>query len=540
METTALQEAVEGIQHGHGKWTNTGAAINYALDSMITPAAGSRPGVSKVIIVITDGRSQKWQKTQAAAKRGHDQNMTIFAIGVGRNLDLNELSNIASNPDDEFLFMVDDFSALQTITNRLARTACKISTPAPFITTTNAPSDQSDCGGKPADVFFLIDSSGSITRKDFNKEISFVQSVVKLFDVAMDKTRIGLISFSHDANIVLPLDSLMSKEEVLNKLSNIPHVGGGTNTAEALKLARQQGFSADVVRPNVPKLIIVLTDGLSRDEIQTAREARLAQAMGIKAFAIGIGRAVDMVEIRNIASNPDQQYVFQVEDFSSLETIKDVLADKACGVKPDEARKPDPRAVCLVKKNTDMMFIYDSTSMGVRTSNAISQFLSKVVSGLDLRSGNLRIGRVTDDCPTAGNIPLSSKLTPVDFSEFQLSSYSHMLQKLRRSGFTIEYGGRQGATKLAVLFIDGNMNGLDYNIINEAKLLKAKNNNVFVVTIGNGDIISKIGSEFGQGYHMHVNDYRSLENAGSEFLSQICDFFTFDSLDYNIDYVIPV
>ena len=96
-----------------------------------------------------------------------------------------------------------------------------------------------------------------------------------------------------------------------------------------------------IARPNVAKIAIVLTDGLSADERQTAKESRIAQKLGIKTFAIGIGTGVDMIEIRNIASEPSDDYVFQVADFGSLDAIKETLAIKTCGVAPAEQKQRD-------------------------------------------------------------------------------------------------------------------------------------------------------------------------------------------------------
>ena len=127
----------------------------------------------------------------------------------------------------------------------------------------------------------------------------------------------------------------------MQTIEEIRHVGGGTYTADALKMMRMDGFAHNVARSNVARIAVVLTDGLSADERQTAKEARLAQKAGIKVFAIGIGSGVDMIEIRNIASDPSDDYVFQVADFASLDAIKDTLAIKTCGVKPLEQKQKD-------------------------------------------------------------------------------------------------------------------------------------------------------------------------------------------------------
>ena len=58
-----------------------------------------------------------------------------------------------------------------------------------------------------------------------------------------------------------------------------------------------------------------------------------------------------MIEIRNIASEPSDDYVFQVADFASLDAIKDTLAIKTCGVKPAEQKQKDqPGEMIIYKK----------------------------------------------------------------------------------------------------------------------------------------------------------------------------------------------
>ena len=48
----------------------------------------------------------------------------MFAIGVGKGVDHQELSDIASDPEDQFKFIVDDFNALSSITEMLAERPC--------------------------------------------------------------------------------------------------------------------------------------------------------------------------------------------------------------------------------------------------------------------------------------------------------------------------------------------------------------------------------------------------------------------------------
>ncbi len=49
----------------------------------------------------------------------------------------------------------------------------------------------SACNKKPADIVFLLDSSGSILASDFMKQLNFLRDVVDVLDVSSNQTRVG-------------------------------------------------------------------------------------------------------------------------------------------------------------------------------------------------------------------------------------------------------------------------------------------------------------------------------------------------------------
>ena len=57
----------------------------------------------------------------------------------------------------------------------------------------------SACGGKPADVFFVLDSSGSISTRNFRKELKFTEDVASMFDTKENQVpNIGMnLLFNH-------------------------------------------------------------------------------------------------------------------------------------------------------------------------------------------------------------------------------------------------------------------------------------------------------------------------------------------------------
>lgn len=60
-----------------------------------------------------------------------------------------------------------------------------------------APESESrrSCGGIPADVVFAMDASSSIWGPDFNKQLQFVLDIIEVFDIGLNTTHVGVLSF---------------------------------------------------------------------------------------------------------------------------------------------------------------------------------------------------------------------------------------------------------------------------------------------------------------------------------------------------------
>ncbi|KAK2499530.1 hypothetical protein MC885_016479 [Smutsia gigantea] len=100
--------------------TRTGAAILHVADHVFLPQL-ARPGVPKVCILITDGKSQ--DLVDAAAQRLKGQGVRLFAVGI-KNADPEELKRVASQPSSDFFFFVNDFTILRTLLPLVSRRVC--------------------------------------------------------------------------------------------------------------------------------------------------------------------------------------------------------------------------------------------------------------------------------------------------------------------------------------------------------------------------------------------------------------------------------
>ncbi|NXR77879.1 MATN1 protein, partial [Pycnonotus jocosus] len=103
------------------KGTMTGQALKYLVDSSFSAINGARPGVPKVGIVFTDGRSQDY--ISDAAKKAKDSGFRMFAVGVGNAVE-DELREIASEPVAEHYFYTADFRTISKIGKKLQMRIC--------------------------------------------------------------------------------------------------------------------------------------------------------------------------------------------------------------------------------------------------------------------------------------------------------------------------------------------------------------------------------------------------------------------------------
>ncbi|OWF48418.1 collagen alpha-1(XII) chain-like [Mizuhopecten yessoensis] len=365
------------------------------------------------------------------------------------------------------------------------------------------------CTGKPADIYILMDSSTSIGRFNFQRQKTFVKNMVSRFDISQDKTRVGVVTFSNEYNLDVPLGSANDANSLSEAIQRIPYSYGTTNTADAIRFVRERGFTEERRREGVAHIIIVLTDGLSRDQLLTKQESELARDQGIYLFAIGIGNGAQLEELQNIGNKPHDKYVFQVRSFRALDSIKDLLASRTCEV--------DIEKLCGSRDMSDVVFMYDVLSLGQMKTNYISKFVAKIVQSLDIPSGNVRIGRMLYDCLNDAYSALSSPADIHVWSNQVLPGITDLIRKLRASGFSSPNGGRIGAKSVAVVFLDSRLHN-----INEVVKQMAKSPDTHFVTVVIGADESTVIPYLSHNTFIRVPTYRELFSYKDAFLELLC------------------
>lgn len=112
----------------------------------------------------------------------------------------------------------------------------------------------------------------------------------------------------------------------MDAIDNATYLKGGTLTGKALTYAKAELFDK-TGRQGVPKVLIVMTDGKSTDNV-VPPATQLSNA-NITVFAIGIGRNYDIEQLQQIASKPEIKYAL-TSDFNRLNDLYTSIRDDAC------------------------------------------------------------------------------------------------------------------------------------------------------------------------------------------------------------------
>ncbi|XP_068876827.1 collagen alpha-1(XXVIII) chain-like isoform X6 [Aphelocoma coerulescens] len=196
------------------------------------------------------------------------------------------------------------------------------------------------CGVKckeiPMELVFVIDSSESVGPENFEIIKDFVIALVDRVTVGRNATRIGLVLYSLEVRLEFGLNKYPTRQDVKRAIRKMQYMGEGTYTGTAIRKATQEGFSG--ARAGVRKVALVLTDGQTdrREAVKLDLVVREAHAANIEMYAIGIVNTSDPAqaefvhELNLIASDPDREHMYLIDDFNTLSALESKLVNQFC------------------------------------------------------------------------------------------------------------------------------------------------------------------------------------------------------------------
>lgn len=177
-----------------------------------------------------------------------------------------------------------------------------------------------------ADIFFLIDHSGSIYPSDFYDMKKFIIEFLSTFRIGPHHVRVGVAKFADDPTLEFDLTVHTDAKSLEKAVENIRQIGGGTETGKALDFMTQYFDRAAASRGGkVREYLVVITDGKSSDQVKAPAEKLRRQ--GVNIYAIGVKNA-DEDELDDISGS--KKRTFFVNDFDALKPIKNEIISDIC------------------------------------------------------------------------------------------------------------------------------------------------------------------------------------------------------------------
>nr|XP_018668786.1 matrilin-2-like [Ciona intestinalis] len=180
---------------------------------------------------------------------------------------------------------------------------------------------------------FVMDSSASLTTEDYSLSISFIKQVVAKFNLTT--THVGVMQYSHYfqsrsledqpyLETVIRIGQFNRKQDFDNAMDSMRQHGFKTYTAQAVLKALEVDFPSAqrYSDPCTVKSIVLITNGRSSDVRKIPEVSLRARNLGIRIFAIGVGRhSWTELQILTVGEIGNNSRFFSFPSYSKLPFI---------------------------------------------------------------------------------------------------------------------------------------------------------------------------------------------------------------------------
>ncbi|XP_066863914.1 vitrin isoform X3 [Kogia breviceps] len=319
MNSRDLKTAIEKMTQ-RGGLSNVGRAISFVTQNFFSKSNGNRGSAPNVAVVMVDG----WptDKVEEASRFARESGINIFFItmeGASENekqyvLEPNFANKAVCRTNGFYLLSVQNWFSLHKTVQPLVKRVCDTDRLACSKTCLNS-----------ADIGFIIDGSSSVGTGNFRTVLQFVANLSKEFEISDTDTRIGAVQYTYEQRLEFGFDVYSTKPDVLNAIKRVGYWSGGTSTGAAINYALEQLFKKS--KPNKRKLMILITDGRSYDDVRIP--ATVAHHEGVITYAIGVAWAAQD-ELEVIATHPARDHAFFVDEFDNLYRVVPKVIQNIC------------------------------------------------------------------------------------------------------------------------------------------------------------------------------------------------------------------
>ena len=572
-----MATAIRAIPYAAGG-ANLAAGFRYVRQSTFTSGAGDRSDRPNICVTIVDGGSSDQTATLDEAALTRKAGIRIIAMGIGNWLNMYEMQNMPNYPYQQNTILVPKFADLNTTTvqenlhnlicsnaDACASNPCKGD--GKCVSEPGNPSFSCNCNNgvagaqcelncrQVADVVFLVDSSGSYGPSNFQKQLDFVREIVKGMNIMPTANRVSLITFANAAKVQFHLDDFDTKQETLDGLS-VTYSGGSTNTAAGLQ-AMVNEFNTKG-RTNIPKICIVLTDGVSDSTNETVKQASVARLAGVTILVIPVGTQASADEISSIVSNPSNKNIINVTSYDNYSTAIEPLQAALCNQKSECDSNPCRNEgtcvdgingyTCICPANftgincergcsgkVDIAFVLDASG-SIRNERfpKVIDFVVSIIEEFQVSQKDTRIAAVSYSDSASAQFLLNTYQTKQDvqlalrrikFIGGRTNTASG-LRVMIDEIFTSANGDRPDAPNYCFILSDGNSNINVQDTVTNA--VEARNNGITLIpfAVGTDVNVFELRNIASEPYSKTINTVQSWTNFPSirdNLINAVCD-----------------
>ncbi|WAR30368.1 CO2-like protein [Mya arenaria] len=220
-------------------------------------------------------------------------------------------------------------------------------------TSESGPQGRLSIGKRGLDIIIAVDTSSSIGTESLKIAKRFMEVLVKIFGVSSNKaggqngTRFAIVTFASTATVHLQIDDKLVRtvNSTIDKINEIQITGGGTSISSVLNTIITQIHLVKIAGSNrqgqeTNRAVFLITDASQTVKANTdemTQKIKLLKEEGYEIFTMGVGRNIDKLMLKKIASEPTEEHVFLINQFQDLKAIGDTIAEKnidygKCGI----------------------------------------------------------------------------------------------------------------------------------------------------------------------------------------------------------------
>ena len=205
------------------------------------------------------------------------------------------------------------------------------------------------------DLGFLLDvNSNNFRRDEFSNVLNSIKSTYAPFVIGDEKTRIGVLAYDEHIHTMIAMGQYSSQQSLDIALDELvtSTTSGDNLLGRGLAAVKSQLFYGKP-RPEVPKILVVISGGKSKDDVLSP--SKELKGLNVTIFCIGVGQNVDRSELEAIATLPAVSHVVMAT-ISHRETAGGNLASR---IEKGKKKKKQKNSFPLVACSSPRFFRHD-------------------------------------------------------------------------------------------------------------------------------------------------------------------------------------